>query len=156
VVDRFHKGIAWLTVGGDRPERLTGLLTERIMELDGEPDTETMPDRDEMLATVTAPGDGLLVLDGLTSPRLALAAAWSAPYATVLVTTRAAAIVPDHATLIRVPPPAEAGRAGHPGRRHEHDPPAHDVTDAASVTAAAHRCSPKGCPASGCPRASSG
>lgn len=153
VVDRFHKGIAWLTVGGDRPERLTGLLTERIMELDGEPDTETMPDRDEMLATVTAPGDGLLVLDGLTSPRLALAAAWSAPYATVLVTTRAAAIVPDHATLIRVPPPAEGWPAlvTLAGAMNT-TPPAHDVTDAASVTAAAHRLLAEGLPRLGLPQ----
>ncbi|MEU4325502.1 WD40 repeat domain-containing protein [Nonomuraea dietziae] len=112
VVKRFPNGVAWLSVGADRPEMLTDQMVDRAFEVNGESD----PDTDWLEAFSTGrlmdggewpgpPGDGLLVLDGVRDPYLPLAALVIADHVSVLVTARSARVLPDDIPVIALPIP---------------------------------------------------
>ncbi|MFI6292855.1 hypothetical protein ACIBEJ_14805 [Nonomuraea sp. NPDC050790] len=101
---RFPSGIAWLTVGADPRQTLGDQLLERALEVSGGADPadwiEVLLTADELTA---APGDGLVVLDGVRAPHVSMLAMIVAHRASVLVTARTARGLPAGATVIRLP-----------------------------------------------------
>ncbi|MFD9945381.1 hypothetical protein ACFWYW_51620 [Nonomuraea sp. NPDC059023] len=101
---RFPGGIAWLTVGADPRQSLGDQLLERALEVSGGADPadwiEVLLTADELTA---APGDGLVVLDGVRAPHVSMLAMIVAHRASVLVTARTARGLPGSATVVRLP-----------------------------------------------------
>ncbi|MER6949324.1 WD40 repeat domain-containing protein [Nonomuraea sp. NPDC000554] len=151
---RFPKGVAWLTVDADPPEILRGHLMERIEAVGDELDPlEVVSDPEGMVACSTRPGDGLVVLDGLRHPALVYATAMLAPHSSVLATARTAAGLPEHATIVEVPP-LERGwplLVALADALHTAAPRDVDLADAGARTAAVHRVLAEGLPRLGLP-----